>query len=233
MRVTLKHRTGALTGSCVVEREPGDPVIERGGNSSAEAVLLERVREELLGQGYVLVRVRMREDGHPVGDDREYLREPPGRPRQFAVYDAGYPRPHAVQDFNVDDEAVLAVRDLAGTEVGFSPPLLGPIPSEDLRALKRGFELMIPGERDAVDHWDLLLVAIAESEAYSWCARTYRAKTESTLSTFYGHSEMDVLEAANESIGGSRVQATVPMIRLFKRVEPEAWTLWSEHGLDD
>lgn len=70
MKVTLDFASHVL----VAEKEPGDPnyygVLEGKGESN----LLYAIKEELIHQGYDVIKKRMWKDGHLMDDMQQYIR---------------------------------------------------------------------------------------------------------------------------------------------------------------
>ena len=59
---------------CEVTREEGDPLFSRGGWGDAESTFLYHVKQELIKQGYDVIKKRMWKDGHMVDDSQQYVR---------------------------------------------------------------------------------------------------------------------------------------------------------------
>jgi len=68
MKVTLTQN------SCVVEKESGDPHFSNGGYANAESTFLYHVKQELIKQGFDVIKKRMWKDGHMMDDMQQYLR---------------------------------------------------------------------------------------------------------------------------------------------------------------
>jgi len=88
---------------CIVTREPNDPKFKDGGWGSAESRLLFHVKQELIKQGYNLIKKHMWKDGHLVDDHCQYLRtrKPSGIPdKDIYVWDSQYQVRNIAEDFN-------------------------------------------------------------------------------------------------------------------------------------
>ena len=61
--------------TCIVTREPSDPIFRRGGWSDAESRFLYHVKLALRAQGFDVIKKRMARDGHLVDDYTQYIRD--------------------------------------------------------------------------------------------------------------------------------------------------------------
>ena len=82
---------------CIITREEGDPKIY------SESLLLDKVKKELIKQGYDVIKKRMWKDGHLYGDDTlQYIRTRNVKDEKnfFQIYDNDYAIRPMVRDFN-------------------------------------------------------------------------------------------------------------------------------------
>ena len=72
-----------------------------------ESQLLYQIKNELIKQGYDVIKKRMWKDGHLMGnDDTQYIRE---RNYKFAIYDGEYQIRFLHKDFNKDGYVTLSI----------------------------------------------------------------------------------------------------------------------------
>jgi hypothetical protein len=81
---------------CIITREKDDLKIY------SESLLLYKVKQELIKQGYDVIKKRMWKDGHLYGDDTlQYIRSRyPNLKGYFAIYDGQYAIRAMVGDYN-------------------------------------------------------------------------------------------------------------------------------------
>ena len=81
---------------CTVVREEGDPKIYN------ESLLLYKVKQELIKQGYDVIKKRMWKDGHLYGDETlQYIRTRSYKDGKFfQIYDNEYAIRPMVRDYN-------------------------------------------------------------------------------------------------------------------------------------
>lgn len=86
---------------CKVTKEKGDPYFSRSDWSDAESTFLYHVKEELIKQGYDVIKKRMWIDGHLVADSRQYIRTRSTNSDDFLmVYNSNYAAVDAGEEFN-------------------------------------------------------------------------------------------------------------------------------------
>ena len=88
---------------CTTTREEGDPKIY------SESLLLYRVKQELIKQGYDVIKKRMWKDGHLVDDTQSYIRSRKDNKDSFAIWDTSYAIRFTYEDYNKDGELELTV----------------------------------------------------------------------------------------------------------------------------
>ena len=93
------------TYQCIITRETNDPKIYN------ESLLLYKVKNELIKQGYDVIKKRMWKDGHLYGDETlQYIRTRNPKAKDFMmIYDNDYAIRPMVEDYN-KDELVLSVQ---------------------------------------------------------------------------------------------------------------------------
>lgn len=86
---------------CEVTKEKGDPYFSRSTWSDAESTFLYHVKEELIKQGYDVIKKRMWKDGHLVDDTMQYIRSRDlSGPTWIEVYNSDYAIRDAGKTFN-------------------------------------------------------------------------------------------------------------------------------------
>jgi len=96
---------------CKITKESGDPRFTSSGWALAESWFLHRVKQELIKQGFDVIKKRMWKDGHMVSDDQQYIRSRSGlkTPEEFAIYNENYAIYDAGEEFNRSGEMYLSV----------------------------------------------------------------------------------------------------------------------------
>lgn len=94
------------SGICNVTREVTDKKFKRSGYASAESTFLYHVKQELIKQGYDVIKTRMWKDGHLVDDTQQYIRDKKGA---FAIYNGSYAIYDAGEEFNTEGEVSLSL----------------------------------------------------------------------------------------------------------------------------
>jgi len=97
---------------CTVTREPKDPRFKNTTWGSGASTLLYHVKQELIKQGYDLIKKRMWKDGHLVDDTCLYLRtrKPTGNPnKDIYVWDGNYMIRNIADKFNQEGEVTYNV----------------------------------------------------------------------------------------------------------------------------
>lgn len=86
---------------CEVIREDGDPRFSRGGWGDAESTFLYHVKQNLIKQGYDVIKKRMWKDGHMVDDARQYIRTRKlTNDSGFMIYNNNWAIEDAGEEFN-------------------------------------------------------------------------------------------------------------------------------------
>jgi hypothetical protein len=103
MKVTLTQN------SCVVEKESGDPHFSNGGYANAESTFLYHVKQELIKQGFDVIKKRMWKDGHMVDEHQQYIRTRHwGGDNDFCISNLNWAIRDAGQTFNEYGMVILA-----------------------------------------------------------------------------------------------------------------------------
>ena len=112
MKVTLDFDSHVL----IAEREDGDPKSYYGTvDAKGESNLLYAIKEELIAQGYDVIKKRMWKDGNLVDDMQQYVRtrkyvtSDRGDRSEFAVYSTYWAIEGINDAWNRDGRAVLGL----------------------------------------------------------------------------------------------------------------------------
>ena len=93
-----------LENSCVVTKEAADKKYYGSNWSDVESTFLHHVKQELIKQGFDVIKKRMWKDGHMVDDTQQYIRtRKPGSdptPDWFCIYNSSYAVFDAGDSFN-------------------------------------------------------------------------------------------------------------------------------------
>jgi hypothetical protein len=84
---------------CVITKEAGDPKFY---GMSGESLLLYKIKQELIKQGYDVIKKRIQKDGHMIGDEEmQYIRTRNWKAKDFMmIYDGDYVFRAMTGDFN-------------------------------------------------------------------------------------------------------------------------------------
>lgn len=89
---------------CLVSKEKGDPIFRHTTWASAESTFLYYVKQELIKQGYNVIKKLMWKDGHLVDDTQQYIRTRHwgdlNVDGEFCVYNSEYSIVDAGETFN-------------------------------------------------------------------------------------------------------------------------------------
>lgn len=95
---------------CEVTKEDGDPRFHRRGWSGAESTFLYHVKQELIKQGYDVIKKRMWKDGHLVDDTMEYIRSRDLTSTNWImIYNSDYAIRDAGETFNENGFYILTL----------------------------------------------------------------------------------------------------------------------------
>lgn len=97
MKVTLDFQTW----TCRVTKTQGDPRFTSSNWSDDESVFLYHVKQELIKQGYDVIKKRMWKDGHLVDSTQQYIRSRNDNKKgSFYIFNDRYAIVSAGAEFN-------------------------------------------------------------------------------------------------------------------------------------
>lgn len=136
--------------TCTVHRD-GGPKVYR------DSTLLHQVKQELIAQGYSVIKKRAAKDGHLVDDDLHYIR---ARDHTWAMWHADHQIESACESYNQEGKVTLVLEGV---------PVQGELKSKLLDAL----EAKIDHEHGPFD-WDLYKSQVPRPwKRWPWCYLGY------------------------------------------------------------
>ena len=86
--------------NCRVTKTEGDPRFTSSNWSDDESVFLYHVKQELIKQGYDVIKKRMHKDGHLVANEKQYIRSRKLDENSFCIFNDRYDIVSAGAEFN-------------------------------------------------------------------------------------------------------------------------------------
>jgi hypothetical protein len=94
---------------CKVVAEKGDRKFYKSGWGNPESAFLYKVKNELIKQGYDVIKKLMCKDGHLVDDKQQYIRSRRRIKNEIMIYNSNYAIHDAGEEFNKNGEYELLI----------------------------------------------------------------------------------------------------------------------------
>lgn len=104
----MKVELNLEKGVCLVTKEFNDPKFSGVINAAGESKLLHHVKNELIKQGFDVIKKRMWKDGHLVDDLQQYVRTR-SKKAGFMIYNSTWQIAGAEEKLNISGSVELSV----------------------------------------------------------------------------------------------------------------------------